>query len=112
MPDILFIERQTKEVWRGMFIIRYEFMSLWDHSFVTVTNKDDPATVQRIRDAGHPLVRGAKVGSDRYKEWIRLWHPLGTILPHLQWGGHVKSIPGGDGGAGYRQWQMYGLTLK
>lgn len=111
VPAIQFCERQTREIWRGMFTIRYEIMSLWDISHVTVTDKDDPETVRKIQELGYPIIRTAKITSPVYLEWLRLYHTPGEILPHIQWGGHIESTPEGDGGAGYRAWQLYALTL-
>jgi hypothetical protein len=110
-PDFLFIERQTKEVWRGMITIRYVVMSLFDPCYVSVTPEDDRAIVEKLRAAGLPIIRRAKVGSSQYAEWLRRWHPEGNIFPHIQWGGHVESVPGGDGGRGYADWKLHALTL-
>ena len=112
LPCIRYSEMQTREIWRGMYTIRYQIMNLWDPCYVSVTEDDDPEVLQKLREAGLPLVRSTKTGSPTYQDWLRLWNQPGRILPHIQWGGHVESTPNGDGGAGYAAWKLHALTLK
>jgi len=112
MPSISHVERQTREEWRGMITIRYQVMALWDPCYMSVTDQDDPAVVQKARDRGSPIVRLALVDSDRYRGWLARWHRMGEILPHICWGGHITSTPGGDGGRGYAAWKLHALTLR
>jgi len=106
MPSLRYLDRSKETVRDNTMTIHYEVMELWDFDYVTETD-DNRVSLIELRKRGLPAVYVAEVSSERYQEWIRLYHPPGEILPHISFGGAVVATPEGDGGAGKRAWDEY-----
>jgi len=86
MPSIIHVEQQEREIWKGMYTIRYKIMNLWDTDYMTVSPDDDQDEIRKIISMNIPIVRTYRVGTDEYHKALDKWHPKGEVLPHIVWG--------------------------
>lgn len=88
MPDITKCERCTKTQHDNAYTLHYEWM----------------CRVDVLTDV--PNFEVTHVNTKRYREWLVDYHTETGLPPHIQFGGGVKSIPGGDP-TFYDRWLAY-----
>jgi hypothetical protein len=94
VPDIRFPDAVRQTVHENTITLHYTYMTRWRKR-----HGDDAITIE-----------SAKVGSERYAQWLAEQTDPKPYPPHIQFGGGVAPNPKGDPKF-YDRWVAYASTL-